>query len=161
MAHVERVVVTEMGTVIGVGNAAIMVAVVPVAVVAVVATVVGNGLLLLPSGLLTAGALWLRWLRLLDALRLLLRAVAALTLRRLLRALCLLASVAVPVWRAAVAAPGVVPAVDAAVALLRAVPAVACCGLLAWCCAAWGFSSASALFLFAFLCECRNGGSEK
>ena len=70
--HVERVALTEMGTVIGVGNAAIL--------VAVVAMVVSNRLLLLPSGLLRVlGALRLCLLgtlrlclalRLLDALRL-------------------------------------------------------------------------------------------
>jgi len=137
--HVERVAMTEMGTVTVVRNAAIM--------VAVVATVVSNGLwllLVLPLlcalwllalGLLRAlwllafcllGALWLLALRLLGALRL--RLLGALWLRFLgvllrLRFLCLLR--------------------------LRLVLRLRC------------FSSATALFLLAFLCEYRNGGSEK
>ena len=137
--HVERVATAEMGTVASVRNATIM--------VAVVATVVSNGLwllLVLPLlcalwllalGLLRAlrllafcllGALWLLALRLLGALRL--RLLGALWLRFLgvllrLRFLCLLR--------------------------LRLVLRLRC------------FSSATALFLLAFLCECRNGGSEK
>src|SRR5208282_2253972 len=120
--HVERVALTEMGTVIGVRNAAIVAA----------AAVVSDGLCLLPGGLLRLCALWLRlalrrlcalrllllgalwlrlvlWLRLLGALRL--RLLGALRLRRVLRRLC--------------------------------------------------FLPASALFLLAFLCECRKGGCEK
>jgi len=137
--HAERVAMTEMGTVTVVRNAAIM--------VAVVATVVSNGLwllLVLPLlcalwllalGLLRAlrllafcllGALWLLALRLLGALRL--RLLGALWLRFLgvllrLRFLCLLR--------------------------LRLVLRLRC------------FSSATALFLLTFLCEYRNGGSEK
>jgi hypothetical protein len=62
--HAERVFVTEMGTVTGVRNTAVM--------VAVVATVVSNGLSLLPSGLPSLlCALWLLALRLLGTLRLL------------------------------------------------------------------------------------------
>src|SRR5208283_4318079 len=94
--HVERVALTEMGTVIGVRNAAIVAA----------AAVVSDGLCLLPGGLLRLCALWLR---LLGALRL--RLLGALRLRRVLRRLC--------------------------------------------------FLPASALFLLAFLCECRKGGCEK
>jgi hypothetical protein len=97
----EPVVTTKIGTVTVVRNAAIM--------VAVVATVVSNGLFLLPSGLLRLlYALWLLLvLRLLYALRLL----CVLRLLLVLRLLC--------------------------------------------------FSSASAIFLLSFFCECRNGGSEK
>jgi hypothetical protein len=61
MDHVERVALTEMGTVTGVRNAAIMAS----------ATVGSNDLSLLPSGLLRfLCALWLLALRLLGALRL-------------------------------------------------------------------------------------------
>ena len=63
MAHVERVIMTEMGSVIGVRNAAIL----PPA-----ATVASNGLRLLPGGLLRLCALWLRFLA---------HAVAVLSLR--------------------------------------------------------------------------------
>ena len=106
--HVERVAPTEMGTVIGVRNAAIMAG----------ATLGSNGLSLLPSGLLRllCALLWLRflcallWLGFLRAL-LWLRFLFVLRLRLVLRRL--------------------------------------------------GFFAASGLFLLAFLCECRNGGSEK
>jgi len=138
--------VTKMGTVTGVRNAAIM--------VAVVSAVVSNGLSLLPFGLLrlllALGLLTLRlllalrlglalcsllalWLRFLGALRL--RFLGTLRLRflgtlrlRFLGALRL--RFLGPLW-------------------LRLV--------LRWLC----FSLASALFLLAFLCERRNGGSEK
>ena len=136
MPHVERVAPTEMGTVTGVRNAAIVAA----------ATVVSNGLwpllvlrllgalrlrlalrllgaLRLRLALRLLGALWLRFLRALlrlGFLRTLLRLGFLRTLLRL-RFLCLLRLRLV----------------------LRRL----------------GFSSA--LFLFAFLCECRNGGSEK
>ena len=102
--HVERVVVTEMGTVIGVRNAAIM--------AGVAATVVSNGLWLLPSGLLSA-----LWLCFLGALGLCFLGTLWLCFLCVLRLLLVLRR-------------------------LR-------------------FSSASALFLLAFLCECRKGGSEK
>jgi hypothetical protein len=78
--HVEGVVVTEVRTVADVRNAAIMVAVVPVATVAVIATVVGSGLSLLPSGLLRL----LLALGLRMALRLLLALGLCLALRLLL-----------------------------------------------------------------------------
>jgi hypothetical protein len=61
MDHVERMALTEMGTVTGVRNAAVTTS----------ATVGSNGLSLLPSGLLRfLCALWLLALRLLGALRL-------------------------------------------------------------------------------------------
>jgi hypothetical protein len=115
--HVERVVMTEIGAVMVVRNAAI--------VVAVVAAVGSNCPWLLLRRLCAPRLLF----RLLCALRLLLRRLCALwlllrllcALRLRLRLLCLL-------WL-----------------LLR---------LLC-------FFSASALFLLSFLCECRNGGSEK
>ena len=91
--HVERVLMTEMGTVTGVRNAAIMAS----------ATVGSNGLSLLPSGLLCllCALLWLRllcallWLRLLCALLRLCFLCALLWLRLLcallrLRLLCAL-----------------------------------------------------------------------
>ncbi len=116
----ERVLVTEMGTVIGVRNAAIVAA----------ATVVSNGLWLLPCGpLCLLCALWLLTLRLLGTLRLLLCLLGALWLL-----LCLLC-----VLRLLLCLLGVLRLLLAL--RLR------------------GFSSA--LFLFAFLRECRKGGSEK
>ena len=129
---------TEMGIVIHIRNAAIMVAIVPVAAVAVVAAVVSNGLSLLPSGLL----------RLLDALGLF-------TLRRLLAlrlclALCLLGTL----WLCSLGT-----------LWLRSFSALRLCFLcmlrLLLVLRRLRFSSASALFLLAFLCECRKGGSEK
>ena len=159
----ERVAPTEMGTVTGVRNAAI-----------VAATVVSNGLWpllvlrllgalrLLALPLLGAlwllalpllGALWLLalpllgalWLRLLGALWLLaLRLLGALRLRllgallwlRFLRALLWLRFLRALLW-------------------LRFL----CLLRLRLVLRLLGFSSA--LFLLAFLCECRNGGSEK
>jgi hypothetical protein len=118
-----------MGTVMVVRNATIMAA----------ATVVSNGLLPLPSGLLRPlGALWLR-LALCLLCALWLRSLCALWLRL---ALCLLRAL----W-------------------LRSL----CALRLRFLCVLWlllvlrllCFSSASALFLLSFLCECRNGGSEK
>ena len=129
---------TEMGIVIHIRNAAIMVAIVPVAAVAVVAAVVSNGLSLLPSGLL----------RLLDALGLF-------TLRRLLAlrlclALCLLGTL----WLCSLGT-----------LWLRSFSALRLCFLcmlrLLLVLRRLRFSSASALFLLAFLCERRDGGSEK
>ena len=125
--HVERVAVTEMGSVIDVRNAAILAA----------AAVVSNGLCLLPCGLLRLlGALWLS-LRLLGALRLCLLFALWLSLRLLgtLR-LCLLCALWLSLCRLCVLWLRLV---------LRRL----------------GFSSASALFLFAFLCECRNGSTEE
>jgi len=60
MPHVEGVSLTEMGTVIGVGNAAVLAA----------AAVASNGLCLLPSGRLCLALRLLRslWLRSLGAL---------------------------------------------------------------------------------------------
>jgi len=115
--HVERVVMTEMGTVMVVRNAAIM--------VAVVATVGSNG----PWLLLVLHLLCALWLLLVLCLLCLLRLLLVLRLLcalRLLVVLCLLC-------------------------LLRLLL------VLRLLC----FSSASALFLLSFLCECRNGGSEK
>ena len=127
--HVERVAMTEMGTVIGVGNAAIMAS----------ATIGSNGPSLLPSGLLRLlGALWLRFLRALLWL-LALRLLGALWLR-FLRAL---------LWLLALRLLGALW-----LRFLRALLWLLALRLL-------GFSAASALFLLAFLCECRNGGAEK
>jgi hypothetical protein len=158
---------TEMGTVIVVRNAAIM--------VAVVATVVSNGLSLMPSGLpLLLCALWLLALRLLCALWLLalrrlgalwllaLRLLRPLRLRlalRLLGALWLLALRLLRPLRLRLALRllgalrlrflGVLLRLRLLRALLR----------LRLVLRRLGFSSA--LFLLSFLCECRNGGSEK
>jgi hypothetical protein len=126
---------TEMGTVTVVRNAAIMAA----------ATVGSNGLSLLPSGLLRLlCALWLLALRLLGALRLrlALRLLGALWLRFLCALLRL----------------------GFLCALLRLGFLCALLRLRLLCALRLrllGFSSASALFLLSFLCECRNGGSEK
>ena len=108
---------TEMGTVMVVRNAAIM--------VAVVATVGSNG----PWLLLVLHLLCALWLLLVLCLLCLLRLLLVLRLLcalRLLVVLCLLC-------------------------LLRLLL------VLRLLC----FSSASALSLLSFLCECRNGGSEK
>jgi len=136
--HVERVAVTEMGTVAVVRNAAIM--------VAVVATVVSNSLwLLLVLRLLCA--LWLLALCLLGALLRLgflrtllwLRFLCALLRLGFLRALLRLRFLCVLLRLRFLCA------------LLR----------LRLVLRRLGLSTASALFLLAFLCECRNGGSEK
>jgi hypothetical protein len=115
---------TKIGTVTVVRNATIMVAIVPVAVEAVIATVVSNALSLLPSALLSplCALTALPLLCVLAAPRLLC-VLAALRLLWLLLVLCALR--------------------------LLLVLRVLC------------FSSASALFLLSFLCECRNGGSKK
>jgi hypothetical protein len=153
--HVERVAPTEMGTVIGVRNAAI-----------VAATVVSNGLWpllvlrllgalrLLVLRLLGAlrllvlrllGALRLLVLRLLGALRLLaLRLLGALRLR-LLGALLRLGFLRTLLWLRLLGAL-------LRLRFLRLLRLRLVLRLL-------GFSSA--LFLLALLCECRNGGSEK
>jgi hypothetical protein len=135
---------TEMGTVTVVRNAAIMAA----------ATVGSNGLSLLPSGLLRLlCALWLLALRLLGALRLrlALRLLGALWLRFLcallrLGFLCALLRLG---FLCALLRLGFL----CALLRLRLLCALRLRLL--------GFSSASALFLLSFLCECRNGGSEK
>ena len=149
--HVERVAMTEMGTVTVVRNAAIMAA----------ATVGSNGLSLLPSGpLRLLCALWLLVLCLLCALWLLvLCLLCALWLLLMLRLLCAL-------WL---------------LLMLRLLCALRLLLALRLLCALWlllvlrllcalrlrlvlrrlGFCSATALFLLSFLCECRNGGSEK
>ena len=152
--HVKGVVVTEMGIVIHIRNAAIMVAIVPVAAVAVVAAVVSNGLSLLPSGLL----------RLLDALGLF-------TLRRLLAlrlclALCLLGTLWLcslgTLWLCSL---GTLWLCSLNTLWLRSFSALRLCFLcmlrLLLVLRRLRFSSASALFLLAFLCERRDGGSEK
>ena len=148
--HVERVAPTEMGTVTGVRNAAIVAA----------ATVVSNGLWpLLVLRLL--GALWLLalrllgalWLRLLGALLWLgflrtllwLRLLCALLWLRFLRALLRLRFLCALLWLRFLCA------------LLRL--RFLCLLRLRLVLRLLGFSSA--LFLLAFLCECRNGGSEK
>jgi len=132
--HVERVVMAEMGTVTGVRNAAIM--------VAVVATVVSNGLwLLLVLRLLCA--LWLLALCLLGALL------------RLLLLLCLLGAL----WLLALCLLGALLRLGFLCALLRLRFLFVL--RLRLVLRRLGFCSASALFLLAFLCECRNGGSEK
>ncbi|MGD0224593.1 MAG: hypothetical protein ABSF71_19860 [Terriglobia bacterium] len=145
---------TEMGIVIHIRNAAIMVAIVPVAAVAVVAAVVSNGLSLLPSGLL----------RLLDALGLF-------TLRRLLAlrlclALCLLGTLWLcslgTLWLCSL---GTLWLCSLGTLWLRSFSALRLCFLcmlrLLLVLRRLRFSSASALFLLAFLCERRDGGSEK
>jgi hypothetical protein len=133
---------TEMATVTVVRNAAIM--------VAVVATVVSNGLSLLPSRpLRLLGALWLLALCLLGALRLLL-VLCLLCALRLLLVLCLLCALRL-------------------LLVLRLLCALRLLLVLCLLCALWlllvlcllCFSSASALLLLSFLCECRSGGSEK
>ena len=132
--HVERVAPTEMGTVTGVRNAAIVAA----------APVGSNGLWpLLVLRLL--GALRLLALRLLGALRLRflcallwLRFLCALLRLRFLRALLRLRFLR---------------------ALLRLRFLFVLRLRLVLC--RLGFSSATGLFLLALLCECRNGGSEK
>jgi len=134
MPHVERVAPTEMGTVTGVRNAAIVAA----------APVGSNGLWpLLVLRLL--GALRLLALRLLGALRLRflcallwLRFLCALLRLRFLRALLRLRFLR---------------------ALLRLRFLFVLRLRLVLC--RLGFSSATGLFLLALLCECRNGGSEK
>jgi len=137
-AHVERVLVTEMGTVTGVRNAAIM----------AFAAVVSNGLSAL--WLRSLGALWLRslgalWLCSLGALwlcslvALWLCSLGALWLRFLGALwLCLLCAL----WLCL---------------MLRGLSALRLRLVLRRLC----FLSASALLLFALLCECRKGGSEK
>src|SRR5208283_2077838 len=129
--HVEGVSLAEMGTVIGVRNAAIL----------ATAAVASNGLCLLPSGglclaLRLLGTLWLRslgalWLGSLGALRL-----GSLSALRLGFLGALRLGFLGALWL------GFLGALRLRLALrLR------------------GFSSA--LFLFAFLCECRKGGPEK
>ena len=127
--HMERVAPTEMGTIIGVGDATIL----ATAAVAVVATIVGNGLCLLPCGpLCLLGALRLRLaLCLLGTLRLRLALWLSLPLRLLLALRLRL--------------------------MLRRLGVLWLCLVLCL----RGFSSAPTLLLFAFLCECRDGGSEK
>jgi len=134
--HVERVVVTEMGTVIGVRNAAIM--------AGVAATVVSNGLWLLPSGLLSAlglcflGALGLCFL---GALGLCFLGTLGLCFLGAL-GLCFLGALGL--------------------CFLGTLGLCFLCVLrLLLVLRRLRFSSASALFLLAFLCECRKGGSEK
>jgi len=150
--HVERVAMTEMGAVIGVGNAAIMAS----------ATIGSNGPSLLPSGLLRL----LGALRLLLALRLLGVLLRLLALR-LLGALRLLAFRLLGVLLRLLALR-LLGALLRLLALrllgalrlllvLRLLGALRLRLALRW----LGFSSASALFLLSFLCECRNGGSEK
>ena len=119
-----------MGTVIGVRNAAIVAA----------ATVVSNGLWLLPCGpLCLLCVLWLLTLRLLGALWLLLCLLCALRLLFcLLCALRLLLCLLCVLWL-----------LLCLLCVLRLLLALRL----------RGFSSA--LFLFAFLRECRKGGSEK
>jgi len=152
MPHVERVAPTEMGTVTGVRNAAIVAA----------ATVVSNGLWpLLVLRLL--GALRLLALPLLGALRL--RLLGALRLRlalrllgalwlRFLRALLRLGFLRTLLRLGFLCA---LLRLGFLCALLRL--RFLCLLRLRLVLRRLGFSSA--LFLFAFLCECRNGGSEK
>jgi len=148
--HVERVLVTEMGTVIGVRNAAIVAA----------ATVVSNGLWLLPCGpLCLLCVLWLLTLRLLGALWLLLCLLCALWLL-----LCLLCALRLLLC--------LLCALRLLFCLLCALRLLLCLLCVLWLLLCLlcvlrlllalrlrGFSSA--LFLFAFLRECRKGGSEK
>jgi len=133
---VERVALTEMGTVIGVRNAAIVAA----------AAVVSDGLCLLPGGLLRLCALWLRLaLRRLCALRLLLLGTLRLRLALRLRLLGAL-------WLRLVLWLRLLGALR-----LRLLGALRLRRVLRRLC----FLPASALFLLAFLCECRKGGCEK
>jgi len=144
--HVERVATAEMGTVASVRNATIM--------VAVVATVVSNGLSLLPSGLprllcalwllalCLLCALWLLALRLLCALRLLaLRLLCALRLLAL-RLLCALLRLRFLCALLRLRLLCTLLRLRFLCALLR----------LRLVLRRLGFSSASALFLLAFLC---------
>jgi hypothetical protein len=137
--HVERVLVTEMGTVMSVRNAAIMAA----------ATVVSNGLWLLPCGpLCLLCALWLLTLRLLGALWLLLVLCLLLALGLLL-VLCLLLALGLLLVLCLLLALGLLLVLCLLLALgLRLVLR------------RLRFSS-SALLLLAFLCKGRKGGCEK
>jgi len=160
MPHVERVAPTEMGTVTGVRNAAIVAA----------ATVVSNGLwpllvlrllgaLRLRLALRLLGALRLRLaLRLLGALwlRLALRLLGALRLRLALR---LLGALWLRFLRALLRLGFLRTLLR--LGFLRTLLRLRflCLLRLRLVLRRLGFSSA--LFLFAFLCECRNGGSEK
>ena len=134
--HVERVAVTEMGTVTVVRNAAIMAS----------ATVRSDGLSLLPSGLLRllCALLWLRLLR--PLLRLgFLRALLRLRLLcPLLRLGFLRALLRLRFLRALLRLRLLCVLLRLRLVLRRL-----------------SLSTASALFLLAFLCYCRNGGSEK
>jgi hypothetical protein len=151
----ERVLMTEMGTIAGVGNAAIL------ATATVVAGIGSYGLGLLPCGpLCLLGALWLRLtLRLLGTLRLSLARgrLGALWLRLTLR---LLGTLRLSLARGRLGALRLCLMLCGlgALGLSRV---LRLCGVL-WLCLVLrrlGFSSASALFLF-FLCEGRKRGSQ-
>ncbi len=159
--HVERVVMTEMGTVIGVRNAAIM--------AGVAATVVSNGLWLLPSGLLSAlwlcflGTLWLRflgtlWLCFLGTLWLCFLGTLWLCFLGTLW-LCFLGTLWLcflgTLWLCFL---GTLWLCFLGTLWLRFLCVLRLLLVLR---RRLRFSSASALFLLAFLCECRKGGSEK
>jgi hypothetical protein len=130
---------TEMGTIIVVRNTAIVAG----------ATVVSNGLWLLPFGpLRLLGALWLRLVLCLLCtlwLCLVLRLLLAL---RLLLLLCLLGAL----WLLLLLRLLSTLRLCLALCRLGALRLLLLLRLL-------GFPSA--LFLLAFLCECRNGGCEK
>jgi hypothetical protein len=193
MPHVERVAPTEMGTVSGVRNAAIVAA----------APVGSNGLWpLLVLRLLGAlrlrflcALLWLRflcallWLRFLCALlwlrflcALWLRLLCALLWLRFLRALLRLRFLRALLWLRLLCALlwlrflGALLRLRLLCALLwlrfLCLLRLRLLGALLWLrflcllrlrlvLRRLGFFSASGLFLFAFLCKCRNGGSEK
>jgi len=148
MPHVERVALTEMGTVTGVRNAAIMAA----------ATVVSNGLWpLLALPLL--GTLWLRFLCALLRLGFLcalLRLGFLCALLRL-RFLCALLRLGFLCALLRLRFLCALLRLGFLCALLRL--RFLCLLRLRLVLRRLGFSSA--LFLLAFLCECRNGGSEK
>ena len=136
MAHVERVAVTEMGTVIGVRNAAIIA---PTSA----ATVASDGLCPLPGGLLRLCALRLHFLC----------ALLRLCFLCPLLWLCLLCPL---LWLCFLCA---LLRLRFLCVLLRLCFLCVLRLLLVLC---WlSFLSASALFFLNFLGECRNGGSEK
>ena len=154
--HTERVFMTEMGTVAGVRNATIMAS----------AIVGSNGLSLLPSGLLRLlCALWLLALCLLRVL-LWLRFLCALLWPRLLCAL-LWPRLLCPLLRLRLLCP--LLRLRFRCALLRLGFLRALLRLRFLCVLLrlrlvlrrLGPSTAPALFLLAFLCYCRNGGSKK
>ena len=161
--HVERVAVTEMGTVTGVRNATIM----------ATATVGSNGLFLLPSGLLRllcallwlsllCALLWLGFLRALLRLRFLrpllwLRLLCPLLRLGFLRALLRLRFLRPLLWLRLLCAL-------LRLRFLRPLLWLRFLGVLLrlrLVLRRLSLSTASALFLLAFLCYCRNGGSEK
>ncbi len=151
----ERVAVTEMGTVTAVRYAAIMAS----------ATVGSNGLSLLPSGLLRllCALLRLRFLCVLLRLRFLcallrLRFLRVLLRLRFLCALLRLRFLCVLLWLRFLCA---LLRLRFLCVLLRLRFLCALLLRLRLVLRRLSLCTASALFLLAFLCYCRNGGSEK